>query len=182
MKRVRMTGKVMRESGGEHWILAVLVAATLVGCSLPVSAASACSMDDLTFMQGDWLYTEGPASGEERWVLTAANTLAGSSWEAKGATLSFVEALSISRQNDRIEMRLRHFDGSLGHAWEEKDSPMVFALAQCDGHSAVFNGTGSRVGEHITYRKTAEGLTFVGDFLHQGKPVHVEVQMRPATR
>ena len=172
----------MRKGGCQHWILAAAAAAILVGGSLPVSAASNCSMDDLAFMQGVWRYDQGPASGEERWVLTAANTLAGSSWEAKGASLSFVEASSISPQNDRIEMRLRHFDGSLSHAWEEKDSPMVFALAQCDGRSAVFDGTGSRAGEHITYRKTAEGLTFIGDFLHQGKPVHVESHMRLATR
>jgi hypothetical protein len=174
--------KVMRKSGCEHWILAVVVAGTLIGYSLPLRAASACSMDDLAFMQGDWLSAEGPGSGEERWVLTPANTLAGSAWEAKGTTLSFAEALSILPQNDRIELRMRHFDGSLSHAWEEKDSPMVFALAQCDGRSAVFDGTGSKVGEHITYRKTAEGLTFVGDFLHQGRPVHVELHMRPGTK
>lgn len=172
----------MNKSRGKHWILAVVVASTLMGDSLPVGAASGCSMGDLAFMQGDWLYSEGQATGEERWVLTAANTLAGSSWEAKGEALSFVEALSISRQSDRIEMHLRHFDGYLNSAWEEKDSPMVFALAQCDGRSAVFDGTASRAGEHITYRKTAEGLTFVGDFLHQGKPVHVVVGMRPATK
>src|SRR6516165_12147409 len=28
-------------------------------------------MDDLAFRQGDWLYNEGPASGEERWVRQA---------------------------------------------------------------------------------------------------------------
>ena len=168
----------MTKSWRERWILALVVAAS----SLPVGAATPCSMDDLAFLQGDWRYTEGPATGEERWALTAADTLAGSSWEAKGAALSFVEALSILRQNDRIEMRLRHFDGSLSHAWEEKDSPMVFALAQCDGRSAIFDGTGSRAGEHITYRKTAEGLLFIGDFLHQGNPAHVEVHMRPATQ
>jgi hypothetical protein len=55
-----------------------------------------------------------------------------------------------------------------------------FALARCDGQSAVFDGTGAQDGEHITYRTTAEGLTFVGDFIHQGKPVRVEVQMRKA--
>lgn len=91
-----------------------------------------------------------------------------------------MEALSISPQNNRIEMHLRHFDGSLSHAWEEKESPMVFALARCDEQSAVFDGTGDREGEHITYRRTAEGLTFVGDFLHRGKPVRVEVHMRKA--
>ena len=57
---------------------------------------------------------------------------------------------------------------------------MVFVLVQCDGQSAMFDGTGARDGEHITYRKTAGFLTFAGDFLHQGKPVRVEVHMRKA--
>jgi hypothetical protein len=71
-------------------------------------------------------------------------------------------------------------NGSLNRAWEDKELPMVFVLAQCDGQSAIFEGTGDKHGEHITYRKTAEGLTFVGDFLHGGKPVRVEVKMRKA--
>jgi len=157
-----------------------LAAVTLLGPLFSASAATVCAIDDLSFLQGDWHYTDGPATGEERWVLTAANTLAGSSWEARGTTLTFVEALSIYPQDDRVEMHLRHFDGSLNHAWEEKDSPMIFALVQCDGKSAVFDGTGARAGEHITYRKTTQGLKFVGDFLHQGKPVRVEVNMLQA--
>jgi len=157
------------------------LAFVLAGPAIPANAATSCEIHSLAFMQGEWHYSDGPTNGEERWVLTAANTLAGSSWEAKGTALSFVEALSIAPQNNRIEMHLRHFDGSLSRAWEEKDSPMVFALAQCDGQSAVFDGVGDRLGEHITYRKTSEGLTFVGDFLHQREPVRVEVHMRKAS-
>jgi hypothetical protein len=159
-------------------LLPFLALIVMAESSIPAVAATSCAIGDLAFMQGEWHYGDGPTSGEERWVLTAAKTLAGSSWEAKGTTLSYAEALSILPQNGRIEMHLRHFDGSLGHAWEEKDSPMVFVLAQCDGQSVVFDGTGTREGEHMTYRKTAEGLTFVGDFLHAGKPVRVEGHMR----
>ena len=160
----------------------VLAAMTLFSPLLPAAAGTVCAIDKLAFLEGDWHYTDGPTSGEERWVLTAAHTLLGSAWEAKGAMLSFVEALSVLPQNDRIEMHLRHFDGPLNHAWEDKDSPMIFALVQCDDESAVFDGVGVRAGEHITYRKTAEGLRFVGDFLHQGKSVRVEVNMHQAAR
>lgn len=163
------------------WAILPFVTLILIaGSNIPAIAATGCTIHDLAFMQGEWHYSDGSTNGEERWVLTSANTLAGSSWEGKGTTLSYAEALSISPQNDRIEMHLRHFDGSLSRAWEEKDSPMVFALAQCDGQSAVFDGTGARQGEHMTYRRTEEGLTFVGDFLHQGKPVRVEVHMSKA--
>jgi Domain of unknown function (DUF6265) len=147
---------------------------------IPAFASSGCTVSDLVFMQGEWHSNDGAAIGEERWVPTPANTLAGSSWVVKGTAVSFVEALSIAPQNGRIEMHLRHFDGSLSRAWEDKESPMVFVLAQCDGQSAVFDGTGDKLGEHITYRKTPEGLAFVGDFLPGGKRFRVEIKMHKA--
>jgi hypothetical protein len=39
-------------------------------------------------------------------------------------------------------MHLRHFDGALKPAREDKDSPMISQLAHCDASSAVFDGTG----------------------------------------
>jgi hypothetical protein len=166
---------------GRLSIVVLSLALMLVALSsIHVFASTGCTVSDLAFMQGEWHSNDGATSGEERWVLTAANTLAGSSWVAKATAVNFVEALSIAPQNDRIEMHLRHFDGSLSRAWEDKELPMVFVLAQCDGQSAVFDGTGAKQGEHITYRKTAEGLTFVGDFLHGSKPIRVEVKMRKA--
>jgi hypothetical protein len=159
----------------------MLAVATLLASTFPASAAAGCAIDDLLFLQGDWHYSYGSDTGAERWVLTAAHSLAGSSWEARGAALSFMEISLILPAGERIELRVRHFDGSLKHAWEDQDSPMIFALAQCDGHSALFDGTGTHAGEHISYRSSAQVLTFIGDFLHQGKPVHVEVNMSKAS-
>jgi len=173
----RTTEKFMARSPAAH---RVLLGVMLALAALPAAAAGACTIADLAFLLGDWRSDDGATTGEEHWVLTAANTLAGSSWEARGNSLSFMETLSVLPQNERIELHLRHFDGALNHAWEERDAPMVFALAQCDGQGAVFDGTGARAGERIAYRRSAQGLTFIGDFLHQGKPVHVEVNMRKA--
>ena len=53
---------------------------------------------------------------------------------------------------------LRHFDGGLKRAWEERDGPMVFTASVCDRNSAVFDGQGDHVGEHLTYRRTADRL------------------------
>lgn len=39
-----------------------------------------------------------------------------------------MEVLRILPQNNRIEMHLRHFDGSLNRVWEGQDAPMVFVL------------------------------------------------------
>jgi hypothetical protein len=145
------------------------------------SFASDCSMADLKFLRGEWHSVDGDTRGVERWSLTAANTLAGSSWVVKGGAVSFAEALSIAALDGGIEMHLRHFDGALNHAWEEKDSPMVFRLARCEAGYAVFDGTGDKTGEHISYRRSGDRLDFTGDFLRQGKPFRVAIEMHEAT-
>jgi hypothetical protein len=158
--------------------LSVIGPFLLLGLSHSASA-SACSLKDLAFLQGTWRSAQGDSQGEERWSLTAANTWSGSSWEASGGKLNFAESLSITDQGEGkgIEMHLRHFDGALTHAWEEKDAPMVFQLAQCDANSAVFDGTADKLGEHITYRRAGKHLTFTGDFLRKGAPFRVQLSM-----
>jgi hypothetical protein len=142
-------------------------------------AFAACGVQDLGFLKGVWQSQDGQTSGEERWTLTAANTWSGSAWEAKGETLAFAEALSILAVEDgTVEMHLRHFDGALNRAWEDKDRPMIFRLASCDKSSAVFDGTGDKAGEHITYRRSGDRLEFIGDFLRKGEPFRVEVHLR----
>jgi hypothetical protein len=74
----------------------------------------------------------------------------------------------------KLMLRLRHFDPALLHAREEKDSPMEFVAGSCGANLVVFDGLGPRSGEHITYRRAGKLLTFIGDFLHEGKPIHAE--------
>ena len=71
-------------------------------------------------------------------------------------------------------MRLRHFDSTLSHAREEKDAPMVFVGSNCGANSVVLDGTGPQTGEHFTYSRDGDTLKFVGDFIHDGKPVRAE--------
>ena len=156
--------------------VALLLAVT--ACSAP---AAACGVEDLGFMAGAWRSTQGSSRGEERWTLTAANTWAGSSWVADGGKLSFAEALVIVPQDGSLEMHLRHFDGALNRAWEEREAPMRFRLASCEPGVAVFEGLGDKAGERITYRRTGEVLEFVGDFLRKGQPFRVEVRMQRTT-
>jgi hypothetical protein len=143
------------------------------------ACAPACSMGDLAFMPGVWRSESGETRGEERWSLADTNTLLGESWQAKGATLSFTEIVSIQvAQNGSVQMHLRHFDGAVNRAWEEKDTPMKFRLASCVAHSAVFGGLEGRSGERITCRRAGEQLEFVADFLRKGEPLRVEVRMQ----
>jgi len=85
--------------------------------------------------------------------------------------------MTVRQDGSSIDMVLRHFDLGLSKAWEEQTAPVIFTAASCEDRSAIFDGQGTHVGEHLTYRRTAEGLTIIGDFLHHGKPSHVEWKM-----
>jgi hypothetical protein len=170
-RRARKEASIMRSPSRPLLLLAFALFAAALG-----SRAPACAVDNVSFLLGVWR-SEGQSHGEERWALTAANTLAGGAWVAEGTKLSFAEIMTIQPSDDAPEMHLRHFDGALNRAWEEKDMPMRFRLATCDGSSAVFEGLGEKTGERITYRRSGDQLDFVGDFLRQGKPWRVEVHM-----
>jgi len=142
------------------------------------TAAAACDIADLGFLEGVWRSEQGNHHGEERWIRAAANTWAGAAWEGNDSVVSFAEAMSIVPHDGTVELHLRHFDGALNHAWEEKDQPMIFRLARCDASSVVFDGTGEKTGEHITYRRLGDRLEFTGDFLRKGAPFQVVLQMQ----
>ena len=152
--------------------------AFLLAAAAAAAPLAACEVTDLGFMGGTWRVAKDNTVGEERWTLTTANTWSGSSWVTEGGKLSFAEALSIVPEDGSLEMHLRHFDGALNRAWEEREAPMRFRLATCEPGVAVFEGLGDKTGEHITYRRSGDVLEFVGDFLRKGQPLRVEVRMQ----
>jgi hypothetical protein len=112
---------------------------------------------------------------EERWTVGPDNRLSGSSWALHpGAPGGVIEALVIVDTPDGPTMRIRHFDATLEHAREEKDQPMAFVADRCDPNSMSLAGQGSRTGERLTYTRDGDSLKFVGDFIHEGKPIRAE--------
>jgi hypothetical protein len=101
----------------------------------------------------------------------------GSSWEFPKGQAGFAEIMTIGRDGSATSMFLRHFDGGLRKAWEERDTPMVFTESSCDRNSAVFDGQGAHAGEHMTYKRLGKSLLIIGDFLHHGTPDHEEWHM-----
>ena len=111
-----------------------------------------------------------------KWIVEFANGVV-EKVEIKKDGTGYAEAMTVRQDGASINMILRHFDVDLRKAWEERTAPMIFTAASCEGTSAIFDGQGDHAGEHLTYKRTAEGLTIIGDFLHHGKPVHVEWKM-----
>jgi hypothetical protein len=112
---------------------------------------------------------------EERWVVGLGGRMIGSSWrlhsDSDGGVL---ESMFIAMENGAPTMRIRHFDSTLAHAREEKDAPMIFVASKCGDDSVVLDGTGPQAGEHFTYTRDGDTLTFVGNFLQDGKPIRAE--------
>jgi|SRR5580700_3842103 hypothetical protein len=144
------------------------------------ATATPCGPADVAFLVGSWASQDEKTVIEERWVATPSGQLIGSSFSVHlGATGGFAEAETIVDNGGKLTLRLRHFDPGLQHAREEKDTPMEFVAASCSANGIVFDGLGDRASEHIAYRRAGDTLTFIGDFLHQGKPFHAEQSLAP---
>jgi hypothetical protein len=155
--------------------LAALTIAAVVAMQCCGAQAAPCKAADLGWMQSIWRQADGDQRTEERWS-AESGVLLGSSWFSRAGKVRVLEVMAIADTDDATELRMRHFSGDLGHAREEQDVPMVFALSGCDGTSAVFEGRGTQAGERITYRRSGDALDFLGEFIHQGKPVRAEVK------
>jgi len=149
----------------------VLIAILLGGLPSLASAAP-CTLDKLGWIAGTWRDAKDPSKVEERWVLAPEGTLMGNAWGFPGKGAGFAEAMTITEVAGAVSMRLRHFDGKLDRAWEEREAPMIFIASDCEAHTAVFSGAGPHEGEKLTYRRAGSKLTITGDFLHRGVPDH----------
>jgi hypothetical protein len=154
-----------------------LAAALLVVGLAPLARAAECSLTDLGWLAGDWHNAANPRRAQERWVVAPDGVLMGNAWEFPEGKAGYAEIMTIRPDGDALVMVLRHFDGGLKRAWEERDAPMLFKATVCERDSAVFDGQGDRVGEHLSYRRTGKTLLIVGDFLHHGTPDHEEWHM-----
>ena len=143
----------------------------------PPAHAAVCSLESLTWIAGNWHDLVEPQRSQERWVLAPGHVLMGTAWEFLTGKAGYAELMTVRPNGDAVSMFLRHFDGALSKAWEERDAPMVFTATACESSSAVFDGQGDHAGEHLSYSRSANRLNIVGSFLHQGKPVHMEWHM-----
>src|SRR5580658_3109057 len=155
--------------------LAVL--ALLVVSPMSHSQSHPCALSDMGWMAGSWHNATDPDRAQERWSMAPNGILMGSAWEFPPAKSGYAEVMTVRPDGDSISMFLRHFDGGLTNAWEERGAPMVFTASSCERDSVVFDGRGDHAGEHMSYRRSGNKLTIVADFLHHGTPDHEEWHM-----
>jgi len=142
-----------------------------------LAQAAPCSLASLSWMAGVWHNAADPQGAQERWVVAPHDVLMGSAWEFPKDKAGYAEIMTIARDGDSISMLLRHFDGGLKRAWEERAAPMVFTASSCVAYSVIFDGQSDHAGEHLTYRRSGDKLLIMGDFIHHGIAQHEEWQM-----
>jgi hypothetical protein len=140
--------------------------------------ASVCSLTGLAWIAGTWRDVSDPERSQERWVAAPDHVLMGTAWEFPKGKAGYAELMTLRPSGNAVSMYLRHFDGALSKAWEEREAPMVFEAASCENASAVFEGRDDHAGERLSYSRAGNRLTIIGNFLHQGKPVRMEWHMR----
>jgi hypothetical protein len=154
-------------------------AATSLLCMLAccASAAEPCSLKSLAWMAGTWHNAKDPRGSQEHWVIAPQDVLMGSAWEFPERGAGYAEIMTIRAQGDTLSMLLRHFDGGLRRAWEEREDPMIFTVSNCGESWVSFDGQGAHQGEHMTYRRSARKRLISADFIHHGTPDHEEWDM-----
>jgi hypothetical protein len=150
----------------------------LVLTGSPASRAATCSLATLAWMAGTWRNSENPDGAQERWVVAPGQVLMGSSWEFPPGKSGYAEIMTIRPDGADVAMILRHFDGGLAHAREERATPMVFTASDCTAQSVLFSGQGAQAGEQMRYTRSADALLIAADFLHHGTPQHIEWHMK----
>jgi hypothetical protein len=156
-----------------------LVAPAVVALAVEAQSARAdpCTLAALQWMGGTWRAHDANTESEERWISAPGGRLVGSSWLLhKDTSGGILETMTLIEDGGRVVMRLRHFDSTLAHAREEKDAPMLFVAASCAANSLTLDGTGNQAGEHFIYTREGKRMKFVGEFIHGGQPVHVELE------
>lgn len=155
----------------------LFAAGAIVFACVSMARAAPCVLPSLSWMAGSWHSTADPQRAQERWVVAPQDVLMGSSWEFPNGKAGFAEVMTVKPDGDGVSMLLRHFDGGLMRAWEERDAPMIFKASVCSANSVVFDGQGDHTGEHLTYQRNGKNLLIIGDFLHKGVPDHEEWHM-----
>jgi hypothetical protein len=152
------------------------LAASATALALAAGAhAAPCQLPNLHWMVGEWHDDAADTFTEERWAAGPGDRLMGSSWSLHSNRPSGVVEAETIQTNAAgvVVLVLRHFSADLALAWEPQTAPMTFKAAGCEPNTVVFDGQGDHYGEHITYKRAGDTLTFTGDFIRAGKPAQV---------
>lgn len=156
---------------------ALLLLATLPALA---QAPAPLRLADLAFMAGSWRGTHAQGFVEEHWRAEAGLPMLGMFRRVEAGKVRFAEFMSLAQEADGVRLRIRHFNGDLTQAWEEKDAPMTFRLSAVEAGEARFTGEGPEVGTRLTYRRTPAGLQVALEKAKDGQPWRLQMDFAPS--
>jgi hypothetical protein len=133
----------------------LLVGALLVCLALPVLAQSqrtehtyqlddpdnrpAATLDDVSWLVGNWSGEAFGASFEEHWNPPTAGSMIGFFKLLQGDEVSFYELLLLVEEEGSLSLKVKHFNPDFT-AWEEKEDYVTFRYIMSDENAVHFSG------------------------------------------
>jgi len=133
----------------------------------PIENDAACSLAPVAFLVGTWQGTMGHDDFvEEIWSEPRGGHMMGMfRWVSGEGQPRMYEILTLSRVEDDILLRLRHFSPDM-IAWEERDAPVVLRMRDAVEGRAVFANvnTEDRMERIVFHRDGERGLKIDVEF------------------
>jgi hypothetical protein len=112
------------------------------------------TLEDVRFMSGHWIGSDGSNEIEEQWSEPSNGTMIGMYREMNGGKTTFYEFLVIAQEETGLVMRMKHFDANLVGR-EEKERSVVLDIASASKGEAVFVSRDPTKPTKLAYRRTS---------------------------
>jgi hypothetical protein len=128
----------------KHLLIRALLLSVALTDPLPLTAQAPAAtrvnatLDDFTWIVGQWTGTGMGGTSEEMWMPPAGGAILGSFRQLQDGKVVFYEILTFAERDGTVVLRLKHFNADLT-AWEEKGQVLEFPLLELTPTRAVFN-------------------------------------------
>jgi hypothetical protein len=143
-----------------------------------IASAAEHTVNDLQFLAGHWIGSQGVDQVEEIWSNPASGSLIGMYREMREGKTTFYEFLSIEQEASGPIMRMKHFKANL-IGLEEKDESVIFDLQSLTGGVALFVSRNKQKPVSLSYQRTGPS-ELLGVLVHErdGKKLRNEFHYR----
>lgn len=117
-------------------------------------------VEDLAWLEGTWRMSRGEDEREERWSAPLGDGLVGTFRWLRSSRAWMYEIMTISKDEDRIVFRLKHFDRKLA-GWEEKDEALTYPMTKIEPNRVVFENPERDHPRRFVYHQPASDILLV---------------------
>ena len=101
--------------------------------------SEAIDLTEFKWLAGSWVGSGLGGQCVETWSEPQGDTIVGSFLYSQNGKAIFSEHFALTKLNDSVTLKLKHFDNNLV-GWEEKDKSVEFKFVKRDGNKFHFSG------------------------------------------